>query len=69
MKDSKELSGFEAWEIDSTWAKENNAEPVYADEDDDGFYYVFGIETGFAYASYSDKDEAEKAAAEYNGRK
>lgn len=39
--------------------------PFYADEEDDT-WYVFGINSGFAYASYATHDDANEEAEAMN---
>ena len=43
----------------------HKSEEVYVDDEDDT-WYVFGVESGFAYASYSDSHEAERKADKMN---
>ena len=53
---SKKMTGWEAAELDKNGT-------LYAEYDDDvAGYGVFGSESGHCYASFTDKDEAEKYA-------
>ena len=43
-------------------------ETFYADKED-GYWYVFGDYTGFAYKECRNEEEANKLAKEYNNQK
>lgn len=62
------MNGTDAYKVDTKAAQRLGGDPFYAEEEDDEMFYVFGIETGFAYAQFLCYDDAEIEADEMNER-